>query len=286
MTTSATRLMCFLSVALAGEAQESNPFDKAAKEREAARQRAFERGQRNELPAREKRENIGRLDSRTGAVLDEQCQPVNQGPPAAAVYNRVMETERHFKHHQDPYLWNVNDVFTDDPKVREKMEAEARRLYPDLQRQQSAFALRQAAINRWIDSRSPPLARDSRRMLLVAHMVSLELTGALRQDSFGIGQVPLKQMFGESRPLLLRHGSLEISVQGDQAGLPDGLVGKVTLGQEGRPDVIEWLDAEGAHKLMIPQSETGLASFSSGHQRPYTRLPGLGSSYRVRLEER
>jgi hypothetical protein len=117
-------------------------------------------------------------------------------------------------------------------------------------------------------------------------MVSLELTGVLRQDSFGIGQVPLKQMFGGSRPRLLRHSSLEISVQGDQAGLPDGLVGKVTRGQEGRPDVIEWLDAEGAHKLMIPQPETGLASFSSGHQRPYTRLPGLGGSYRVRLEDR
>lgn len=286
MTSPATRLMFFLSVAMAGAAQETNPFDKAAKEREAARQRAFERGQRNELPAREKRENLGRLDSSTGAMLDEKGRPVNPGPPSAAVYNRVMETERHFKHHNDPYLWNVNDVFTDDPKVREKMEAEARRLYPDLLCERSAFALRQAAINRWIDSRSPPLARDSRRMLLVAHMVSLELTGVLRQDSFGIGQVPLKQMVGASRPLLLRHGSLEISVQGDQAGLPDGLVGKVTRGQEGRPDVIEWLDAEGAHKLMIPQTQTGLASFSSGDQRSYARLPGVSGSYRVRLENR
>lgn len=286
MNSPATRLLAFLLVALVGAAQEASPFDKAAKEREAARQRAFERGQRNELPAREKRENIGRLDSKAGAVLDEKGQPVNPGPPAAAVYNRVMETQRHFKHHHDPYLWNVNDVYTDDPKVREKMEAEARRLYPDLLRERSAFALRQAAINRWIDSRTPPLARDSRRMLLVAHMVSLELTGVLRQDSFGIGQVPLKQMFGESKPLLLRHRILEISVQGDRASLPDGLTGKVAHGREGRPDVIEWLDAEGVHKLVIPQTATGLAGFSSGHQRSYTRLPGVNGNYRVRLEER
>jgi hypothetical protein len=114
----------------------------------------------------------------------------------------------------------------------------------------------------------------------------LELTGALRQDSFGMGQVPLKQVFGGSRPLLLRYASLDISIRGDQAGLPDGLVGKVTRGQEGRPDLIEWLDAEGAHKLMIPQSDTGLASFSSGDQRSYTRLPGVSGSYRVRLQER
>jgi hypothetical protein len=262
----------------AAGAEAQNAFDQAERQREIARQRAFERGQKTELPARESREEIGRLPTRTPTLRD--------GPPAADVYNRVMETARHFRHSHDPQLRNVNDTFTSDPAIRMVIQRETERLYPDLKRPGSDFSKRQASINRWIDMRSPPLAKDARRELLVAHMVSLELTGSLRLDDFGLGQIPQRQKLAGAAlicPNVALKGSFEFEVEGTEVRLPGDERGSVTRGQDGAPDVIRWIDCEGGHTLRLPQTPGGIVYFSGFEPRRYVRIPGVRDSYRVRF---
>ncbi len=269
--------------AASASSDQHSRFDKAAGEREAARQRAFDRGQKTALPAQEERESIGHMSQASNAQRAEDGTVVNQGAPAAAVYNRVMETRRFFEHYRDPTLRNVNDSFTDTPADRAKYEQEALRVYPELLRHQSAFALRQAAIDRWIDSRQPPLARDSRRKLLVAHMVSLELTGNLRGDKFGFGQRPILHRKGQRPPAFIIRNSFEMEVLGIEATLPDGLRGRVTRGQNGQPDLIEWLDAEGIHRILIPQEASGRVRLFLHYDCDYRRQELQGGNYRVRF---
>jgi hypothetical protein len=258
-------------------------FEKAGRERAAATQRAFDRGQKTALPAQEERESIGRMGPGSNAQRAEDGSVVKQGAPEAAVYNRVMETRRFFEHYHDPFLRNVNDSFTDSPDDRAKYEQEALRVYPELTSPQSAFALRQVAIDRWIDSRQPPLARDSRRKLLVAHMVSLELTGNLRGDRFGLGQRPILHRKGPRPPAFIIRNSFEMEVLGNEATLPDGLRGKVTRGQNGQPDLIQWLDAEGIHRILIPQETSGQVRLFLHYDCDYRRQELLNGNYRVRF---
>jgi hypothetical protein len=261
-----------------------NPFDQATREREVARQRAFDRGQKTALPAAEEREAIGRLPAESvNAKRSVEGRVINQGPPAAAVYNRVMETRRHFRDNDDPYLWNANDTFTNSPALAESVRKEAQILYPDLSKPDSAFALRFTAINRWIDSRQPPLAKDSRRMMLVAHMVSLELTGGMAADSMGLAQIPMSQQMGANTPTVLKHASFDIEVKGERAFFPEGLVGKVTRGGLGSPDIIEWLDAEGTHQISLPQQTEGSVLFSATQRRAFQRTQLLNGDFRVRF---
>jgi len=261
-----------------------NPFEKAAHDREVARQRAFDRGQKTALPAAEQREAIGRLSTdAANAVRSADDQAINQGPPSAAVYHRVMETRRHFKHDPDPYLWNANDTFNDSPELAVKVRKEAEQIYPDLAKPNSAFAMRFAAMNRWVDSRQPPLARDSRRMLLVCHMVSLELTGSMAADSLGLAQVPMSERMGLNQPTVLKTATFEIQVRGESAILPEGLKGKVKRGGLGSPDLIEWQDATGVHQLLLPQQLEGQVSFSAKDLRSYQRFPLLKGDFRVRF---
>lgn len=272
---------CFL---LSAQALAENPFEKAAHDREVARQRAFDRGQKTALPAAEQREAIGRLSTdAANAVRSADDQVINQGPPSAAVYHRVMETRRHFKHDPDPYLWNANDTFNDSPELAIKVRKEAEQIYPDLAKPNSAFAMRFAALNRWVDSRQPPLARDSRRMLLVSHMVSLELTGSMAADSLGLAQVPMSERMGLNQPTVLKAATFEIQVRGETAFLPEGLKGKVKRGGLGSPDLIEWQDATGVHQLILPQQSEGQVSFSAKDLRSYQRFPLLKGDFRVRF---
>lgn len=258
-------------------------FDKASRDRASATQRAFDRGQKTALPAQEERESIGRMGPGSNAQRAEDGSAVKQGAPAAAVYNRVMETRRFFEHYRDPTLRNVNDSFTDSPADRAKYEQEALRIYPELLQPQSAFALRQAAIDRWIDSRQPPLARDARRKLLVAHMVSLELNGNLRGDKFGFGQRPILHSKGQRPPAFIIRNSFEVEVLGNEVTLPDGLRGKVIRGQNGKPDLIEWLDAEGIHSILIPQEASGQLRLFLHYDCDYRRQELQGGNYRVRF---
>lgn len=275
-------LLGFFSPALAQV--EESVFEKAARAREVARQRAFDRGQRTALPAAEERESIGNLEtSPANAVKSADGKTVTTGAPAAAVYNRVMETARHFEHYRDPTLRNANDSFTDSPEVAAKILKEAQRLYPDLLSPQSAFAMRHAAISRWVDSRQPPLAKDARRVLLIAHMVSLELTGGVRTDKFGLGQIPRLHQIGQRPPNFIKRNNFEIEVQGDVALLPDGLRGTVKRGKEGRPDVIQWLDAEGSHSLQIEAVDSGRVELFSGYVCHYQRTETLDGNYRLRF---
>lgn len=282
--------MCFLrawgltlTVLLwAAGASAQNPFDQAEQRRQAARQRVFERGQKTELPAREHREEIGRLRDRAPTGADA----LRESPPMADVYNRVMETARHFRQSQDPELRNVNDTFTSDPAIRLVMQREAQRLYPDLKRPESEFSKRQASINRWIDRRSPPLAKDARRELLVAHMVSLELTGSLRPDDFGLGQIPQTQRLAGAAlvcPEVALKGSFEFEVEGTEVRLPTQERGSITRGQNGAPDVIHWIDGAGGHTLRLPQALEGVVFFSGFEPRRYVRIPGVRDNYRVRF---
>ncbi len=257
-------------------------FAKASNERDSARQRAFDRGQRTALPAQEERESLGRLPGvASNAVLAENGTMVNQGAPAAAVYNRVMETQRFFSHYGDSMLWNANDFYTEKPEDRKMYEAEAARLYPDLLKPQSAFGLRQTAIDRWIDSRQPPLSRDARRKLLVAHMVSLELTGGVRPDRYGLGQIPRLHRIGQRPPAFIKRNNFEVEVREDVVKLPDGLRGTVIRGKDGRPDIIQWLDAEGTHVIQIPQEESGKVRLFKGYDCDYRRLQLQGDNFRV-----
>lgn len=274
----------------AAPAPAGNPFDRAANDREAARQRAFDRGQQNALPAQEERESLGRLPGESaGAVRSADGRVIRQGAPLAAVYNRVMETRRFFSHYHDPHLRNANDWFTATPEDRRRFDQEAHRLYPELAQPQSAFALRQSAIEAWVDARRPPLSQDARRTLLIAHMVSLELFGSLRSDQFGLGQVPKMHTFGQLPPAFIKRDNFEIQVIGTEAVLPDGLRGRVTRGQGGAADLVEWLDAEGRHRLSIPQAATGrLPLFWNAswvYEVDYRRLPLQGSDYRVLLSK-
>jgi hypothetical protein len=272
---------CFL---LSAQVLAENPFEKAAHDREVARQRAFDRGQKTALPAAELREAIGRLPAGTAnAVRSADGQVVHQGPPSATVYHRVMETRRHFKHDPDPNFWNANDTFIDSSELAAKVRQEAERIYPDLAKPNSAFAMRFAAMNRWIDSRQPPLARDYRRMLLVCHMVSLELAGRMAVDSLGLAQVPISERMGLNQPTVLKTATFEIQVRGEMAVLPEGLQGKVKRGRQGSPDLIEWQDAAGVHHLSLPQQFEGQISFSARDRRSYQRFPLLNGDFRVRF---
>jgi len=256
-------------------------YEKAANEREAAEQRAFDRGQRTTLPAQEERESIGRMGAAANAKRAEDGSVVKQGAPAAAVYNRVMETRRHFQHYGDPFLWNVNDSFTDKPEDRVKFEQEALRIYPELLSARSAFAMRQSEIDRWLDSRRPPLAGDARRKLLVAHMVSLELHHYLRGDRFGIGQVPQLHRLGQRPPAFIKRNNFVVEVSGTDVLLPDGLRGKVIRGKGSQPDIFEWLDAEGRHQLLVPQEEAGQVELFKDYLCNYRRLELQGGNYRL-----
>ena len=257
-------------------------FDQAADRREAARQRAFDRGQRTALPAQEERESIGRMVTpAANAPRAADGSVVKQGPPAAAVYNRVMETRRHFQHYQDPFLWNVNDSFTDKPEDRAKFEQEALRIYPELSQPQSPVAMRHAEIVRWLDTRLPPLARDARRQLLVAHMVSLELHHYLRGDRFGLGQVPRIHRFGQRPPAFIKRNNFIVEVVGTDLLLPDGLKGKVIRGKDGQPDLLDWLDGEGRHQIWVPQEPQGRVEFFTNHYCDYRRQELQGGNYRI-----
>ncbi|MEQ1752146.1 MAG: hypothetical protein ABL974_22175 [Prosthecobacter sp.] len=262
--------------------QEGNPMVKGQQAREAALQRAFDRGQRTALPAAEERESIGKLEGvPKGAKRSEDGKVVDQGPPAAAVYNRVMETARYFKHYGDVNLRNANDTFTDSSEVAEKMSKEAHGLYPDLDKSQSAFALRYAAINRWVDSRQPPLVKDARRVLLVAHMVSLELTGQVRPDKFNLGQIPAMHFLGQLPPAFIKRSNFEIIVQGDVALLPDGLRGTVIRGGGVKPDIVQWLDAEGAHIIRFPAEKSGRVTLFQTFDCDYRRIETLDDDFRL-----
>jgi len=256
-------------------------YDKAANERAAAEQRAFDRGQKTALPAQEERESIGRMGSAVNAKRAVDGSVVKQGAPAAAAYNRVMETRRYFQHYGDPFLWNVNDSFTDKNEERVKFEQEAMRIYPELANSQSAFALRQSEIDRWLDSRQPPLARDARRKLLVAHMVSLELHHYLRGDRFGIGQVPRLHRLGQRPPAFIKRNNFVVEVSGADVLLPDGLRGKVIRGKGGQPDTLEWLDAEGRHQVWVPQEESGQVELFKNYTCNYRRLELQGGNFRL-----
>ena len=262
--------------------QVGNPLLKSENARAAALQRAFDRGQRTALPAAEERESIGKLEGvPKGVKRSEDGKVVYQGPPAAAVYNRVMETARHFKHYGDVNLRNANDTFTDSSEVAEKMSEEAHGLYPDLDKPQSAFVLRYTAINRWVDSRQPPLVKDARRVLLVAHMVSLELTGQVRPDRFNLGQIPAMHFLGQIPPAFIKRSSFEIIVQGNLALLPDGLRGTVIRGTEDKPDIIQWLDNEGAHRVLFPAADSGRITLFHAYDCNYRRIETLGSGFRL-----
>ena len=256
-------------------------YEKAANERAAAEQRAFDRGQKTTLPAQEERESIGRMGAAANAKRAEDGNVVKQGAPAAAVYNRVMETRRHFQHYGDPFLWNVNDSFTDKPEDRVKFEQEALRIYPELLSARSAFAMRQSEIDRWLDSRRPPLARDARRKLLVAHMVSLELHHYLRGDRFGIGQVPRLHRLGQRPPAFIKRNNFLVEVTGSDVLLPDGLHGRVIRGKDSKPDILEWLDAEGRHQLLVPQEASGQVELFKDYLCNYRRLELQGGNYRL-----
>lgn len=271
-----------MAPALPGAPAKDDAFDKANNVRESARQRAFDRGQKTALPAQEERESIGRMpDVARNAVRADDGSVVTQGPPAAAVYNRVMETQRFFAHYQDPYLRNANDSFTDKPEDRKIYETEAQRLYPELLLPKSTFAMRQSAIDRWVDSHQPPLVRDARRKLLVAHMVSLELTGKVRADRFGLGQVPQLHMMGQRPPAFIKRNNFDIEVRENEVKLPDGLRGKVTRGKDKLPDIIEWLDAEGSHRIAVPQEPSGKLRLFKNYDCDYRRYELQDGNYRV-----
>lgn len=266
----------------ANTAAPEHGFDKASNTRESARQRAFDRGQKTALPAQEERESLGHLPGvPSNAIRDEKGGVVQQGAPSAAVYNRVMETRRFFRHYLDTSLWNANDSFTDKADDRKSHDAEALRIYPELRRPQSGFSLRQAAINRWIDARQPPLARDSRRTLLVAHMVSLELYGQLRKDRFGIGQIPWEHYIGQRPPAFIERNNFMVEVQGDVVLLPDGLRGKVIRGRDDQPDVLQWLDAEGAHAVSVPQEASGKVQLFKDYDCDYRRIELPKGNYKI-----
>lgn len=261
-----------------------NPFDKAAREREVARQRAFDRGQKTALPAAEEREALGRLNADSmNAKRSAEGAIVNQGAPSAAVYNRVMETRRHFKDHPDPFLWNANDTFTDSLELAKTVQKEALLIYPDLTKPNSTFAMRFVAINRWVDSRQPPLAKDARRVLLVSHMVSLELAGSMARDSLGLAQVPTSEKNGTNKPAILIEDTFEIEVRGDSALLPNGLKCKVMRGALRNPDVIQWMDDQGAHEISLPQQTEGSVFFTPSHARHFRRIEMLNGDFRARF---
>lgn len=277
-------LLLFTTLSTVMAQEKESVFDKAARAREAARQRAFDRGQRTALPAAEERESIGRMqEPEANAVRSEDGKVISQGPPSAAVYNRVMETARFFKHYGDPYLRNANDTFTDSPAIAKKALEESQRIYPDLLKPQSAFALRYAAINHWVDRHQPPLVKDARRPLLVSHMVSLEQAGQARQDRFGLSQFPMMHSLGERPPTFIKRNSFEIEVQGEIALLPDGLRGTVKRGQNGSDDIIQWLDAEGNHTLRIPNSQKSRVEIFRAYDCDCRRTETLNGNYRLRF---
>jgi len=271
-------ILLSLFIGVSGHAE--SPFEKAARQREAARQRAFDRGQRTALPAEEAREAIGRLpESARQTLLSADGKPVSQSPPSAAVYNRVMETARHFR---DPDLSNANDSFTDDPQIAEKLLAEARVIYPDLAKPDSLFALRFAVLQGWVDARQPPLANDARRDMLLAHMVSLEIHGTLRKDSMGLGQIDLEQPTAAMKPIFAKHGAFEVTIQGSVAQLPGGAEGAVTAGQAGSGDTVVWLDSGGQHSLIMPLEKTGTVILFGSDLYKFSRSETL-SGYRIRF---
>jgi hypothetical protein len=120
-------------------------------------------------------------------------------------------------------------------------------------------------------------------MLLVCHMVSLELTGTMTADSLGLAQVPMSERMGLNKPTLFKAATFEIQVRGEIAILPEGLKGKVKRGELGNPDLIEWQDATGVHRVSLPQQSEGQASFSAQVSRFYQRFPLLNGDFRVRF---
>lgn len=247
-------------------------FEQAARMREAARQRAFDRGQKTALPAAEKRESIASLpDSSASAERSADGVLVKQGAPSANVYNRVMEERRYFKN-QNPWQRNANDTFIDDPAFTKTVELVTLQRYPELSKKDSAFALRHAGISRWVDSHQPPLARDSRRKLLIAHMVSLELYGRMREDSLGMGKHNRSAEQTQKTTPLLDRNHFEITVSDEQVSMPDGAKATFQIGRMGMADEIRWNENQQPQSISIPQAMSGSTQLPNGRTMRYQRV--------------
>lgn len=257
-----------------------NPFDEAASKREAARQKAFDRGQKTALPAAEKREKIAKQkETAQNAQRSAKGEPIKQGAPSSHIYNRVMEMRRHVNQSEN-VLSNANDTFVNHPAATEMYDKETERLYPDIKRPDSAFALRHAAISEWIAVRQPPLAKDSRRKLLIAHMVSLEQTGQLHEDDHHIGLNITTMPPKHQGPDFLKRSTFEIIVDEANARLPDGVTGTFTAGAFGGSDRITW-QHEGLHQFIsIPQASKGLSLLPDGSEKKYMRQQTLNQGWR------
>ena len=257
-----------------------NPFEQAARMREAARQKAFDRGQKTALPAAEKREKIaGQTDIRRSVSRSADSQIISQDAPSANVYNRVMEMGRYFKASKGA-LPNANDTHINTPAAAEMYDKEAERLYPELKKSDSAFSMRHAVISRWVDTRQPPLAKDSRRKLLIAHMVSLELKGHLREDEYHIGlNVATMPPITES-PEFLKWNTFEITVNETKARLPDGQTGTFTAGVFGGSDCITWKHEGIEQTIKIPLASKGVSRLPGGKNKKYMRQETLKQGWR------
>ena len=257
-----------------------SPFEQAARMREAARQRAFDRGQKTAIPATEKRESIASLpDDSPTAQRSSDGTLVKQGAPSANVYNRVMEARRYFKN-QNPWLRNANDNFIDDPVFTKTVELETVQRYPELSKQDSVFALRHAGISRWVDSHQPPLARDSRRKLLIAHMVSLELYGRMRDDSLGLGKSTKPAEKPQKTSSFLDRNQFEITASEQQVQMPDGIKATFQIGRLGMADEIHWDQNQQHQSILIPQAMSGLIKLPNGRDKRYQRLEMPDKSWR------
>lgn len=260
--------------------QGESPFDLATRQREAARQKAFDRGQKTALPAAEQREKIaGQAEAGRNAPRSADAQVVDQGAPSSNVYNRVMEMERHLKAPEDS-ISNANDIFINHPTATKLYNKEAERLYPDILRPDSAFAMRHAAISRWVDARQPPLAKDSRRKLLIAHMVSLEQTGRLHEDEHHIGRNVSSAQPVLKAPAFLGWSTFEITIDENQARLPDGGTGSFTAGVFGGPDSITWSHAGVNQTIKIPLATKGISVLPQNKKKKYIRQETLKQGWR------
>ncbi len=279
-------LLILPSIAVA-QLPPEDPFEAARRAREVARQKSFDRGQRGALGAEKEREEMGRLDTAPpqAPIAKDTGRPVDITAPAAHVYNRVMETQRFFKHYGDPDLRNANDTFIDSESMRLRCIEEAHTWYPKLKQPDSAFALRHGIITAWVEARKPPLWRDSRRYLLIAHMVSLELYGKLHGDSMKIGQTPFIHRKGQMPPAFIVRNNFIIEVRSGIAHLPDGIKGTATVDPQGRGDFIAWLDAEGQHRLFFPKEPAGLVVLYGSYQCQYHREKRLNEDYVLRVSK-
>lgn len=260
--------------------QAESPFEKASRNREAARQKAFDRGQKTALPAAEQREKIAdQKDVPLNALRTGDGEPVYEGPPSSKVYNRVMETQRHLRLPPGA-IPNANDTFISTPEATEFYDQEAERLYPQIKQPGSAFAMRHAVISRWIDNRQPPLAKDSRRKLLIAHMVSLELKGRLHEDAHFIGRNIKEAPTRSPSADFLSWSTFEITVNGDSARLPDGQIATFKAGAFNGADQITWQQNGLSQTITIPPAGKGVSVLPGNQKKKYLRQPTLNDGWR------